>query len=74
MNKFECLCAHINCGNGYVPGWKSVKYTYPGNGEIVLEVTKEGEGVSHYRFKSMRTATKFVKLQFHWASTGKTAS
>ena len=39
MNKFECLCAHINCGDGYVAGGKSVKYTYLGNGEIILEVT-----------------------------------
>jgi hypothetical protein len=74
MNKFECLCAHINCGNGYVPGWKSVKYTYPGNGEIILEVTyKEGEGVSHFKFKSMRTATKFLTDVFRWTSTGKAA-
>ena len=74
MNKFECLCAHINCGNGYVPGWKSVKYVYPGNGEIVLEVTYKDGDEKTYWFKTMRTATKFVKLQFHWASTGKAAS
>lgn len=74
MNKFECLCAHINCGNGYVAGWKSVKYTYPGNGEVILEVTyTEGEGASQYRFKSMRVATKFLTDVFHWKSTGKAA-
>ena len=74
MNKFECLCAHINCGNGYVTGWKSVKYTYPGNGEIILEVTyKEGGEVSHFKFKSMRTATKFLSAVFYWTSTGKAA-
>lgn len=72
MNKFECLCAHINCGNGYVTGWKSVNYTYPGNGEIILEITKN-VGVEEVKFTSMRAATRFVTKQFRWTSTGKGA-
>lgn len=73
MNKFECLCAHINCGNGYVAGWKSVKYTYLGNGEIILEVTYKSNEVAAFKFVSMRAATRFVAQQFRWASTGKAA-
>lgn len=73
MNKFECLCAHINCGNGYVAGWKSVKYTYPGNGKIVLEVTYKWDEVAVFPFVSMRAATRFVTQQFRWTSTGKAA-
>lgn len=73
MNKFECLCAHINCGNGYVPGWKSVKYTYLGNGEIILEVTYKWGEVLTEKFVSMRAATRFVSRNFKWTSTGKVA-
>ena len=72
MNKFECLCAHINCGNGYVPGWKSVKYTYLGNGEIILEVTYNWGEVLTEKF-DMRAATRFVSRNFKWTSTGKAA-
>lgn len=73
MNKFECLCAHINCGNGHVAGWKSVKYTYLGNGEIILEVTYKSNEVAAFKFVSMRAATRFVTQQFRWTSTGKSA-
>ena len=73
MNKFECLCAHINCGNGYVAGWKSVKYTYTGNGEIILEVTYKWGEVLTEKFTSIRAATRFVAQQFRWTSTGKAA-
>ena len=73
MNKFECLCAHINCGNGYVPGWKSVKYTYLGNGEIILEITYKWDEVAAFKFTSMRAATRFVTQLFCWTSTDKTA-
>ena len=73
MNKFECLCAHINCGNGYVPGWKSVKYTYPGNGEVILEVTYKNDDVASFKFVSMRDATRFVTQQFRWKSTNRAA-
>ena len=73
MNKFECLCAHINCGNGYVAGWKSVKYTYPGDGKVILEVTYKQDEVKVFKFDTMRRATNFVKLQFHWKSTDKAA-
>ena len=73
MTKFECLCAHINCGNGYVAGWKSVKYTYPGNGEVILEITYEWGEVLTEKFVSMRAATRFIARLFHWKSTGKAA-
>ena len=73
MNKFECLCAHINCGNGYVTGWKSVKYTYLGNGSIILSVTYKTDEIGHYKFESMRAATRFVTIGFRWKSTGKAA-
>ena len=73
MNKFECLCAHINCGNGYVAGWKSVKYTYLGNGEVILEVTYKWDEVLTEKFESIRAATMFVKIGFRWTSTGKAA-
>ena len=73
MNKFECLCAHINCGNGYVAGWKSVKYTYSGTSGIILEVTYTDGDVKAYGFTNMRAATRFVKIGFRWTSTGKAA-
>lgn len=73
MNKFECICAHINCGNGYVPGWKSVKYTYLDNGSIILEVTYKWGEVLTEKFESMRAATRFVTRNFKWKSTGKAA-
>jgi hypothetical protein len=73
MNKFECLCAHINCGNGYVPGWKSVKYTYSGTEGIILEVTYKDGDVRAYGLVSMRAATQFVSRNFKWTSTGKAA-
>lgn len=73
MNKFECLCAHINCGNGYVAGWKSVKYTYSGTNGIILEVTYVDGDVKSYGFANMRAATRFVTQRFRWTSTGKAA-
>ena len=72
MNKFECLCAHINCGNGYVAGWKSVKYVYD-SGSIILSVTYTNDDVRNFKFTSMRAATKFVSQQFRWTATGKAA-
>ena len=71
MNKFECLCAHINCGNGYVAGWKSVKYTYSGTSGIILEVTYVDDDVRAFGFVNMRAATRFVTRNFKWKSIGK---
>ena len=73
MNKFECLCAHINCGNGHVPGWKSVKYTYSGTEGIILEVTYKDGDVRAFGLVNMRAATRFVSRNFKWTSTGKAA-
>ena len=73
MNKFECICAHINCGNGYVPGWKSVKYTYSGTSGIILEVTYVDDDVKVFGFVDMHAATRFVTKNFEWKSTGKAA-
>lgn len=68
MNKFECMCAHINCGNGEVSGWKSVEYVYPGNGEVLLTVTYTDDDKRTFKFVSMRAATKFVTINFKWKS------
>jgi len=69
MNKFECLCAHINCGNGIVAGWTHIDYEYV-RGTINVTVTLGNGCFMKKSFTSgnvcVKAANFILKSGFVW--------